>query len=49
MFGQFILYYEGRDVNGLGEFEIRTFMKQMILSGKSDSFINQMINAIKFY
>ncbi|KAA3653055.1 MAG: recombinase [Bacteroidetes bacterium] len=49
MFGQFQAYYDDKSVNDLGEFEIRSFMKNLILKGKSDSFINQMINAIKFY
>lgn len=49
MFGQFQAYYDDKCVNDLGEFEIRSFMKNLILKGKSDSFINQMINAIKFY
>ncbi len=49
MFGQFMMFYKDKHVNELGEFEIRTFMKHIILSGKSDSFINQMINSIKFY
>ena len=49
MFGQFMMFYKDYHVNELGEFEIRTFMKHIILSGKSDSFINQMINSIKFY
>ena len=49
MFRQYIMFYKNMDINDLSEFEIKAYMKNLILKGKSDSFINQMINAIKFY
>jgi len=49
MFGRFLSYYEGTKLEDLTEIEIKAFMKYLIIEGKSDSFINLMINAIKFY
>ncbi|MFT7085868.1 MAG: site-specific recombinase XerD [Vicingaceae bacterium] len=49
LFARFLQRYKEQDVNELGEVEIQEYMKELILEGKSDSFVNQMINAIKFY
>ena len=49
MFGRFLTYYNNTKLEDLTEIEIKAFMKYLIKEGKSDSFINQMINAIKFY
>ena len=49
LFARFLNRYKNQDINDLGEAEIRQYMKELILAGKSNSFINQMINAIKFY
>ena len=49
MFSRFSNRYKNKHINQLGELEIQQYMKELILEGKSDSFVNQMINAIKFY
>lgn len=49
MFGQYQLFYKDKALNTLTEIEIKHYMKQLILRGKSSSYLNQMINAIKFY
>ena len=49
LFARFLNRYKNQDINDLGEAEIQQYMKELILAGKSNSFINQMINAIKFY
>ncbi len=37
------------DLMQIDEEIIRTYMQELIQSGKSDSYVNQMINSIKFY
>jgi len=49
LFARFLNRYKNQDIYDLGEAEIQQYMKELILAGKSNSFINQMINAIKFY
>ena len=49
LFSRFSNRYKNKHINQLGELEIQQYMKELILEGKSDSFVNQMINAIKFY
>lgn len=49
MFSKFMEYYEGRDINELLEFEIREYIKFLMSQNKSDSYILQTINSIKFY
>lgn len=49
MFERFINYYIEIDIDMLDEEHIRTYLKDLINEGKSASFQNQMINAIKFY
>lgn len=49
MFIHFTNYYEGIEVNDLTENDIRSYLTDLIRSGKSDSYIHQSVNAIKFY
>ena len=46
---KFINFYSNQDVDSLDENDIRVFIQELIREGKSDSTINQSINAIKFY
>jgi integrase/recombinase XerD len=48
-FEKFINHYKNIDLMDLGEAHIRTYMLLQISNNKSESFINQMINSIKFY
>jgi len=49
MFERFINYYPTVAVNSLSEEEIRGYLKVLVQEKKSDSYINQSINSIKFY
>lgn len=49
MFGKYINYYIEREIDELDENDIREYLSYLIRQGKSPSFQNQMINAIKFY
>lgn len=49
LFEVFINYYKNKELNAIDENDIRSFMKQLVQQGKSHSYINQMINSIKFY
>ena len=48
-FEKFINHYSQRDIDSLDECEIRLFLQRLIQENKSNSYINQAINAIKFY
>ncbi|MFB1021341.1 MAG: tyrosine-type recombinase/integrase [Vicingaceae bacterium] len=49
MFKQYIRYYIDKPIDELTELEIRAYLKHLVLAGKSDSYLGQMVNAIKFY
>lgn len=49
MFEVFINHYKEKDLNSIDENDIRVFMKRLVQQEKSHSYINQMINSIKFY
>lgn len=49
LFEKFINYYKSKDLSTIDENDIRTYMQQLVQQGKSHSYINQMINSIKFY
>ncbi len=50
MFERFINHYQTvENLLELGEQEIINYLQSLVLEGKSDSYINQSINAIKFY
>ncbi len=49
LFEKFINHFKGEALMSINENDIRSYLQQLIKEGKSDSYINQMINAIKFY
>ncbi|MEO6901604.1 MAG: phage integrase N-terminal SAM-like domain-containing protein, partial [Bacteroidia bacterium] len=49
LFEAFINYYKEKDLKGIDENDIRNYLQVMVQQNKSSSFINQMINSIKFY
>jgi integrase/recombinase XerD len=50
LFEAFINHYKGeRDLMALDEFKIRSYLQLLVQRGRSDAYINQSINAIKFY
>lgn len=49
LFEKFINHFCQIEILQIDEKMIRDYLQTLILQGKSDSFINQMINSIKFY
>ncbi len=48
-FEDFINYYNKSDVDSLDENDVRNYLGYLIKINRSDSYINQAINSIKFY
>ncbi|WP_175392657.1 MULTISPECIES: site-specific tyrosine recombinase/integron integrase [Aquimarina] len=48
-FEKFINHYCDNDIVALSEEEIRSYLQHLISQNKSNSYINQAINSIKFY
>lgn len=48
-FERFINHYSTIDLHAINEIHIREYLKMLIRQQKSNSYINQVINAIKFY
>jgi len=48
-FEKFINHYPNTDIKALSEKEIREYLQHLIRKNKSNSYINQVINSIKFY
>lgn len=48
-FELFINYYRDVELMSLNENDIRAYLQKLIQEGKSNSYVNQMVNAIKFY
>ena len=48
-FEKFINYHKFKAINELDETDVRAFLQYMITKNKSNSYINQAVNAIKFY
>ena len=48
-FEKFARYYIGQELVSLNENDIRVYLRKLIRENKSNSYINQSINAIKFY
>jgi len=48
-FEMFINHYKERELTSLGESDIRAFLQVLIQRNVSNSYLNQAINAIKFY
>ena len=49
MFAKFMHFYETNEVNSLTEKDIREYLKSLVITKRSDSYIHQSVNAIKFY
>lgn len=49
MFERFINHYRNKELIEINENEIRAYLQTLISDGKSHSYLNQMINSIKFY
>ncbi len=48
-FEMFINHYKEKELNAIDESDIRAFLQTLIRRNVSDSYLNQAINAIKFY
>jgi integrase/recombinase XerD len=48
-FEQFINFHKDKDLKVLDERDIRAFLQHLIQNNHSNSYVNQAINAIKFY
>ena len=48
-FEDYINYYNNSDVDSLNENDVRNYLEYLIKMNRSDSYINQAINSIKFY
>lgn len=48
-FEMFINHYKHKDLHTIDESDIRAFLQQLIQRNVSNSYLNQAINAIKFY
>ena len=49
MFEGYLNHFSGRSPDELNEEDIRTYLQKLAQQNKSDSYLNQTINAIKFY
>ena len=49
MFEVFINHFKETELNKIDEFQIKGYLQSLVINGKSDSYINQMVNSIKFY
>ncbi|MEP2671575.1 MAG: tyrosine-type recombinase/integrase [Cyclobacteriaceae bacterium] len=49
LFRDFIRHFKGRPLIELNEIDIKAYLHKVVKSGKSVSYQNQVINAIKFY
>lgn len=49
MFERFINYYKEAELLALNENQIRNYLQYLVQEKRSDSYINQAINSIKFY
>ncbi len=49
MFERFMQYYKDKDLFDINENDIRDYLQTLIKEKKSNSYINQMLNSIKFY
>jgi site-specific recombinase XerD len=49
LFEVFINHFKGVELQTIDELQIRNYLQSLVIKGKSDSYINQMVNSIKFY
>ena len=48
-FEAFMNYYKNAELMSLNENDIRAYLQKLIQDGKSNSYVNQAVNSIKFY
>ena len=48
-FEAFMNYYKESELMSLNEHDIRAYLQKIIQDGKSNSYVNQAVNSIKFY
>lgn len=49
LFETFINHYKEKPLNEIDEFDIRNYLQLLVQQNRSHSYVNQMINSIKFY
>lgn len=49
LFEQFINYYKDLEIDKINDQDIRSYLSELVKTERSTSYINQSINAIKFY
>ena len=49
LFERFINAHKSQPLKDIDERDVTAYLKYLVINGRSDSYINQMINAIKFY
>lgn len=49
LFEKFMNHHKNSNIDSLDENDIRNYMQQLVQQGQSHSYVNQMINSIKFY
>ena len=49
MFERYLNHFSGRSPDELNEEDIRAYLQKLVQQNKSDSYLNQAVNAIKFY
>jgi len=49
LFEKFINHYKQTELTSIDENDIRNYLKVLVKEGRSASYLNQMINSIKFY
>lgn len=48
-FEEYINYYHDKDIDNLNENDIRLYLQWLVQNSRSNSYINQAVNSIKFY
>lgn len=49
LFSEFVRYFKGKPILEINELDIKKYVHVIVKQGKSSSYQNQVINAIKFY
>lgn len=49
MFSKFMKHFGDQELESISELDIRQYLQGLIVQNCSDSFVNQALNAIKFY
>ena len=49
LFERFINHYKNKELTHINEYDIRAYIQMLVQQEKSHSYINQIINSIKFY